>query len=417
MSSSFWSLIFCLLWQSSGGKMLHSPQSGGKEMERILLILLPVKRDPCKYFLTKLWVPVFGAWCFSFSNSSLWEQWGHWKGLLSHLCPHISGSRIKPWCSWKGFPGNKQLRGLVHLNSPLWFSSPHHKIQPEFLCQMLSLWCFLACCRVQGHFSPREHSAKPSSLCQELPHSSPLPLPEHKELCGLEWCTWPKNEGFSLARRFVLWPWEFGLRYPRWSSNPQFQPYWRRCIPRALAKWRIVLGSSLSLSTPTERTWISDFGSVAAIVWTILQWMWSHGSGKCHIPIISKNGASLHSNGKRWTYFSFISPNSPSLSAPSPPPAKFSVEIRQTKIERSGLQIIFFQFCWLVPVTNRLYLGKRKKANSCLTILVSISHLKNITSVEKNRNNNHSLMNTISIPVYRKIGSRQDFTTKKGTLQ
>lgn len=46
--------------------MLHSPQSGGKEMDRIPLILLPAKRDLCKYFLTKIWVPVFGVWCFLF---------------------------------------------------------------------------------------------------------------------------------------------------------------------------------------------------------------------------------------------------------------------------------------------------------------------------------------------------------------
>lgn len=84
------------------------------------------------------------------------------------LCPHISGSRIKLWGSWKGFPGNKQLRGPVHLNGPPWFSSPHHKIQPEFLCQMLVIVVFLARHRVQGHF----HHV---STAQSLPHFARTP--------------------------------------------------------------------------------------------------------------------------------------------------------------------------------------------------------------------------------------------------
>lgn len=116
-------------------------------------------------------------------------------------------------------------------------------------------------------------------------------------------------------------------------------------------------------------------------------------------------------------FFSFISSNSPSFFAPSPPPAKFNVKIRQTKMERSGLQIIFFQFRCLIPVTNRLYLGWKKGKPIHVWQFWCLSHISKILNWKSNKNNNHSLMNTISILVYRKIESRQDFTTKKVTLQ
>lgn len=171
---------------------------------------------------------------------------------------------------------------------------------------------------------------------------------------------------------------EFGFIPSRWGvqGEPQILNY----IPRAVAKWWFVLGNSLHSHRKDLDwwLWVSGCHEMDKSLMNVVR-----GSGKCHIPIISNNGPPLHPNGKRWTYFSSISPKSLSLSAPSLPPAKFSVEIRQTKIERSGLQIIFFQFCSLIPVTNRLYLGKRNKVNSCWTILVSISHLKNITSMEK----------------------------------
>lgn len=328
---------------------------------------------------------IWGLVLFVF-NSSLWEQWGHWEGLLWTDVGFVltflaAGSSCEA-------PGKASLGinswEVLFTSTALPDSPPHTtRFSQNFCARCWSLWCSWL---VTGSKDIFHHV----STAQSLPHfdrSSHIPHPFH---CWSTRNCVAQNDARDQKMRGFHLPGDLCSDHGNLAWGIQGDPqilnsshYWRRCIPRALAKWWIVLGNSLSLSTPTERSWISDSGSVAAIRWTILQWMSSHGSGKCHIPIISKNGASLHPNGKRWTYFSFISPNSPSLSAPSPPPAKFSVEIRQTKIERSGLQIIFFQFCCLIPVTNRLYLGKRKKANSCLTILVSISHLKNITSMEK----------------------------------
>lgn len=77
----------------------------------------------------------------------LWAAWGLRKdctGTMWALSPHISGIRIKLWCSWKGFIGNKQIRGPVHLNSPPWHPCPRCRTQPAFCVRCWSpQYCWL----------------------------------------------------------------------------------------------------------------------------------------------------------------------------------------------------------------------------------------------------------------------------------
>lgn len=180
---------------------------------------------------------IWGLVLFVF-NFSLWERWGHWEGLLWTDVGFVltflaAGSSCEA-------PGKASLGinswEVLSTSTALPDSPPHTtRFSQNFCARCWSLWCSWLVTGSKDIFTTwAQHKA--FLTLPGLPHSSPLPLPEHKEPCGSEWCTWPKNEGFSLARRFVFWPWEFGLRYPRWSSNPQFQPLLKEMHPTCLSQ-------------------------------------------------------------------------------------------------------------------------------------------------------------------------------------
>lgn len=132
-------------------------------------------------------------------------------GEMWALSPHILGSTIKLWGSRKGFPGNKQMRGPVHLNNPPWRSSPHCRTQP-FLCQMLVITVLLVSHWVQGHFPPHEHRRSRQSPAH-CTRSSHLPHPFHWQSTRYHAVQNnahdQKLRQFSLARMIlVLWRWE-----------------------------------------------------------------------------------------------------------------------------------------------------------------------------------------------------------------
>lgn len=138
-------LFVCLLWQSSGGIYYFllvwwkgtgedSPHSAPSKVNAW---------DPGKYLLIKQ-SPSIWASVLLFSNSSLWEQRESWWGSsVQALSPNISSRGIRLCGSWKGFTGNKEMRGPVHLNSPPWWLSPHCRAQPAFLCQKLVITVLL----------------------------------------------------------------------------------------------------------------------------------------------------------------------------------------------------------------------------------------------------------------------------------
>lgn len=114
--------------------------------------------------------------------------------------------------SWKGFTGNKEMRGPVHLNSPPWRSSPHCRTQPAFLCQTLVIMVLLVSHWVQGHFPPREHrrSRRSPAHCTRSSH---LPHPFHCQSTRYHVVQNnahdQKLRQFLLARRiFVHWQWK-----------------------------------------------------------------------------------------------------------------------------------------------------------------------------------------------------------------
>lgn len=235
---------------------------------------------------------------------------------------------------------------------------------------------------------------------------------------------------------FVYWQWKslnlilaHKVAVSIVSSSSQFHP--QRWGETAILKemhptGRIILENFLFLSIPTERTWIGDSGAMTAIRQSTFYWL----------ELISMSVVLMLRQVPHFNYFKewipchlmetdehilpSVSPNSPSLFAPSLPPAKFCVKIRQTKLEDQDCKLFSFNFTvWFQLQTDwNFFLGGEKSKPIHVWQFWCLFHISKISLTWKNnRNNNHSLMNMILILVYRKIGSRQDFTIKKGTSQ
>lgn len=191
---------------------------------------------------------------------------------------------------------------------------------------------------------------------------------------------------------------------------------------------RSALGNFLSLSIPIERTWISDSGPVTAIRHSAFQCLELNSVSAvfmlryvpCFVSIISKNEASLHPNGDE--YLSFIPscahPNSFPFLLPLCPLPNSILRSDKPKLKDQDCKSFSFNVTFWFQLQAGYIRGKKYINQFMSWQFWCLSHISKISLKWKsNRNNNHSLMNTISILVYRKIGSRQDFTTKKGTSQ
>lgn len=214
------------------------------------------------------------------------------------------------------------------------------------------------------------------------------------------------------------------LLYPQSKGDPTIlKELYPTYLRQTSQVWR-ALGNFLTLSIPLEKIWMCASGPGTAM----RQQLTFHCLELSSMTVVSIIRDAPQLFQRTNPLFSQIVMNIFTSFLPMitlivplfllPLPAKSSAMIRLAKIERSGLQIIFFQCHCLTPVTSRLYMGKKHTNQFMFWQFWCLSHISKISPKWKsNRNNNHSPVNTILILVYRKIGSRQDFTTKMGTSQ
>lgn len=131
-------------------------------------------------------------------------------GQIWALCPHFSGSSIKLWGSQKGFTGNKQRSGPLHLSSPPWHSFPHRTTHQNLCARH---WLFWYCWLVTGSKDIFHHVTIEAvgKVLLTLPEASTFLTPSTDRAQGTMWFRIThvtKSWEFSFGRIFVHWRWE-----------------------------------------------------------------------------------------------------------------------------------------------------------------------------------------------------------------
>lgn len=297
VSNSFWSPIFCLLWQSSGGKCYFPHRLVERKWRGFPSFCS--RWSQCmrskEIFSNQAKSP--STWgSMLFSNSILKEQRGGWRRIALGrygLCPRaFLAAQSSCEALRKALPGINRWE-VSSISTVLPDAPPHTVGLSQHICARC--WLLRYCWLVTGSKDIFHHMSieEVGKVLLAVPGAPTFLTPSIDRAQGTMWFTimhMTKNwDSFHLPGYLCIndgspWTWFYPikLRCPIWAHllssihrDGERQPSWRRCIPHALDKclstgW-IVLGNFLSLSIPIERTWINDSGSVTAIRQTAFQ--------------------------------------------------------------------------------------------------------------------------------------------------